>query len=161
MNPPHESPDFKIGAGMMSITTASSSGLFIAIIFILTVYAFSFKTSASARLPIINPPRFLDFGNRRRLQEFTENSLEILKKGRDTYPDQPYLVFSPFGAQTVMLPTSLIDEVKSHPALGFSEGAEDVSSTRSFLHHLLTPMHMVLIANTASPCVYSWFQTVP
>lgn len=114
---------------MTAITPTSSSGILLAIVFALTVYAFSFTKNASTNLPIINPPIFLDFGNRRRLQEFTENSLEILKKGRDMHPDQPYLLFSPFGDETLMLPTSLIEEVKSHPALGFSEGAEDVSST--------------------------------
>lgn len=122
-----QAPDFDLRTGRVFIGPVASSGLLAAIIFLLAVYALGFsKKSNSGNLPFVNPPIPFDFGNRRRLKDFTQNSLEILKTGRAMYPNEPYLIFSELGHETVVLPTHMINEVKRHPAMGFSEGAGEV-----------------------------------
>lgn len=129
----YQVPELSLRTGAISIGPVVTPGIFALAVFLFAIYALgSAKGTKSGNLPLLNPPIPFDFGNRRRLKEYTENSLQLLEKGRKLYPNQPYAMFTELGHETVVLPTHLINEVKRHPALGFSEGAEEVPLLLNF-----------------------------
>lgn len=126
----YQVPDFNLGTGAISIGPVATPGIVALAIFLVAVYALSYgKGPKTGNLPFLNPPIPFDFGNRRRIKEYTENSRQLMQQGRKLYPNQPYAMYTELGDETIVLPTHMVNEVKRHPALGFSEGAEEVTTT--------------------------------
>lgn len=121
-----ESPVLELGAGKFVIGP-TTSGLAAGLAFIIIMYALLANQGDSKNLPVFNPAKAWDFMNRRRVGEFMSKSAAMLKESKVKYADQPYILFTELG-ETVVVPPHLIEEVKSHPSLEFSEGAELVNT---------------------------------
>lgn len=79
----------------------------------------------SHRFPEINLKKSFEFSAQARVQDFIARSKDILSAGRTRYPNQPYRVYTDLG-EVFVLPSSFVDELRSHPSLDFENIARDV-----------------------------------
>jgi hypothetical protein len=85
-----------------------------------------YALSQSDDIPFINPKKSSELTASRPRSAFLAQSKEILSQGHDLYPDQPYRANTDWG-EVLILPPSLINELRSDPRLDFLEVAQDVS----------------------------------
>lgn len=87
------------------------------ILFSLTLHATAGYGKKSS-LPIINPRKRFEFSNIKRVADFKFNCRQLLQKGRAMYPGEPYRMICPEG-EMIVIPTRLVNEIRSEPALEF------------------------------------------
>ncbi|KAF3070666.1 Dihydromonacolin L monooxygenase LovA [Daldinia childiae] len=75
-------------------------------------------TKETSSLPIINPRKRFEFSNLERIADFKTNCRQLLQKGRTMYPQKPYRMICPEG-EVIVLPTCLVNQMRSEPALDF------------------------------------------
>ncbi|KAF3007238.1 hypothetical protein E8E14_009058 [Neopestalotiopsis sp. 37M] len=85
-----------------------------------------YALSQSDNIPFINPKKSSELTASRPRSAFLAQSKEILSKGHELYPDQPYRANTDWG-EVLLLPPSLINELRSDPRLDFLEVAQDDS----------------------------------
>lgn len=95
-------------------------------ILVILVLRVTIGPGETSSLPIINPRKRFEFSNLERIAHFKANCRQLLQKGRAMYPQKPYRMICPEG-EVIVLPTCLVNQVRSEPALDFVGISKEVS----------------------------------
>ncbi|KAF5250705.1 hypothetical protein FANTH_4148 [Fusarium anthophilum] len=91
---------------------------------ILTLVIGSWLLDRHPEPPLLNPVRPFELINLPRLYRFMRYSLDILTRGAEQFPRQPYRLFCEWG-ELVILPPECIDEIKNDKRFDFGVAASD------------------------------------
>ncbi|KAK2728893.1 Dihydromonacolin L monooxygenase LovA 3 [Colletotrichum kahawae] len=119
-------PSFEMGLGSYSIPSPTEQPLpYLATVFlfVLLIYAIS---DNSAKLPEINPLKPFEVSNQRRMNEFIQQSRDIMLRAKEAFGKNPYKLYSEWG-NSVVLPPEFIHELRSERRLTFLQPAQDDS----------------------------------
>lgn len=94
-----------------------------AFLFVLVVFALR---DSKDNLPRLNPKKPFELTTRRLLEEYLAKGKEMLIRGRETYGQKLYRLYSDFG-DVVVLPAEFMPEIRNNPALSFLDAANRVS----------------------------------
>lgn len=97
-----------------------------AFLFVLVVYALR---DSKDNLPRLNPKKPFELTTRRLLEEYLAKGKQMLIRGRETYGQKLYRLYSDFG-DVVVLPAELMPEIRNNPELSFLAAANHVSMHR-------------------------------
>lgn len=100
---------------------------YLATAFMLMLLAYAVGDHGSKpEIPELNPSIPLDFTNRRRINEFSQNSKQMLLKGKAQFGSNLHRLRCAWG-DVFVVPPQVMHEVRNDPKLGAAEAQADVS----------------------------------
>ena len=111
-----------------SLTERPLAYIVTAFMFLLVIY--STTSQRKAKIPELNAPksrvRFPGYVGADQAQDFERNSKDLMVAGRTKFPNQAYRLYSYLG-DAVIIPPSLINEIRNEPSLDFQNSSSFVS----------------------------------
>lgn len=159
------SPD-PIGAGFSLSLPVEKPFAYAITAFLFVLVVFALRDSKD-NLPRLNPKKPFELTTRRLLEEYLAKGKEMLIRGRETYGQKLYRLYSDFG-DVVVLPAEFMPEIRNNPALSFLDAANRVSmhrsrcsSTRHLVCSCTAPSRLTrLIFYLGRPRPYSWVRAL-
>ncbi|ROW01414.1 hypothetical protein VPNG_07621 [Cytospora leucostoma] len=87
---------------------------------IISFHARSSSTNGHKKIPTLNPKRLFELTDDRTRREYDMHSWDLLHKGNEEYPDQPFRVLSSELRDITVLPPRYVNEIKNDHRFNFN-----------------------------------------
>lgn len=87
---------------------------------IISVHAYSSFTNGHKKMPTLNPKRLFELTDDRTRREYDMHSWDMLHKGNEEHPDQPFRVLSSELRDITVLPPRYVNEIKNDNRFSFT-----------------------------------------
>lgn len=98
---------------------------FIAASIVVAVVIFYLQVSTASKLPVVNPKGTFEFSNTRTKALWMKDGSKMIREWFAKNPNKPVLANGDMGP-IIVLPPSMIQEIRNDPRLGFSEVTQEV-----------------------------------